>query len=241
VKYATGSLNAKTAATLHDGSLYSEQLARVFEREFTKAGGTIVAKEAIAPSDTDLRPVLTRIGTTQPQLLFAPLFVSAAAYMTRQSKEVPSMAKTTVLGTDAVLSSAFLEAAGDGAVGYRIVGIDNDPAKMGPRYQKMREAYKQKFGEDPISAWHAQGYDAATALMNAIEKVAKTEPDGTTYIGRQAVRDALMTTKDLDGMTGKLTCDQYGDCGASRFGVFEFVNGDPTTFKEGVNPKRIWP
>ena len=240
VKYAQ-SLGVKQAATLHDGSLYAEELARAFERQFKAAGGQIVAAEAISSSDTDLRPVLTRIGTAKPELLFAPIFVGASAYLVRQAKEVPSIAKTPILGTDALLAPAFLEAAGDAAVGYRLTGIDNDPKLMGSRYGEFLGKYKQKFGEDPISGFHGNGYDAALAMMQAIEKVAKTDGNGVTYIGRKALRDALMATTDLDGITGKLSCDKNGDCGSSHFAVFEYTSGDPAAYKIGTNPKHVYP
>ena len=240
VKYAQ-SQGVKRVATLHDGSLYAEELVRAFERQFKDTGGSIVAAEAIAASDTDLRPVLTRIGTAKPDLLFAPIFVGASAYLVRQSKEVPTLAQVPVLGTDAVLAPAFLEVAGDAAIGYRMTGIDNNPKLMGSRYGEFLAKYKQKFGEDPIGGFHANGYDAAAAMMQAIEAAAKTEADGTTYIGRKALRDALMKTTDLDGIGGKLTCDKYGDCGASHFAVFEYTAGDPSTYKVGVNPKHVYP
>ncbi len=240
VKYAQF-MHVTKAATLHDGSLYAEELAAAFGTQFKAAGGSIVAAEAISPSDTDLRPVLTRIGTSQPELLFAPIFTGASAYLTRQEKEVPTMAKIPVLGTDAVLSPAFLEAAGDSAIGYRLTGIDNDPKLMGARYGEFLAKYKTKYGEDPIAGFHGNGYDAALAMMTAIEKVAKTDATGDTYIGRKALRDALMQTTDLDGITGKLSCDKFGDCGASHFAVFEYTSGDPSSFKIGVNPKHVYP
>lgn len=240
VRYAQ-SLGVKRAATLHDGSLYAEQLARAFEAQFKAAGGEIAAAEAISSSDTDLRPVLTRIGTAKPDLLFAPIFVGASAYLVRQAKEVPTLAGTPVLGTDAVLAPAFLDAAGDAAIGYRLTGIDNDPKLMGSRYGEFLAKYKQKFGEDPISGFHGNGYDAALAMMGAIERVAKTDGDGATYVGRKALRDALMATANLDGMTGTLTCDKNGDCGSSHFAVFEYTAGDPASYKIGVNPKRVYP
>ena len=239
VRYAK-SLHATKVATLHDGSLYAQELAEAFGKQWKAAGGTITAAEAVSPSDTDLRPVLTRIGTTGPELLFAPVFNGVSAYLTRQKPEIASMAKVPLLGTDAVLSPSFLEAAGDAAVGYRLTGIDNDPKLMGPKYGQFVKEYNAKFGEDPIAGFHANGYDCALALMLAIEKVAKTDADGTTYIGRKALRDALMHTADLDGMSGKLTCDQYGDCGASNFAVFEYTSGDPSSFKPGTNPKKIF-
>jgi branched-chain amino acid transport system substrate-binding protein len=240
VKYAQ-SLKVTKVATMHDGSLYAQQIAEAFASQWKAAGGTIVAAEAISPSDTDLRPVLTRIGTTHPDLLFAPIFTSASAYLARQKPEIPDMAKVALLGTDSVLSPAFLEAAGDAAKGYRLTGIDNDPKFMGSGYPAFLTKYKDKFGEAPIAGYHANGYDAANALMLAVEKVAKTDANGDTYIGRKAVRDALMATKDFDGLTGKLTCDKYGDCGSSHFAVFEYVSGDPSTYNVGVNPKKVFP
>lgn len=240
VKYAKAQ-GVKSAATLHDGSLYAEQLARAFEAQFKAGGGTIVAAEAIASSDTDLRPVLTRLGTAKPDMLFAPIFVGASAYLVRQAKEVPTMAKVPLLGTDAVLAPAFLEAAGDAAVGYRMTGIDNDPKLMGSMYPEFLKKYKAKFGEDPIGGFHANGYDAALAMMTAIEKVAKTDAEGNTYVGRKALRDALMATAGLDGISGKLTCDKMGDCGSSNFAVFEYTSGDATAFKIGTNPKHVYP
>ena len=240
VKYAQ-SIHATKVATMHDGSLYAEELVNAFAKQFKATGGTIVAAEAISSSDTDLRPVLTRIGTAKPEMLFAPIFTGASAYLVRQDKEVPTMANIPVLGTDAVLAPAFLEAAGDAAIGYRLTGIDNDPKLMGARYGDFLAKYKEKFGEDPIAGFHGNGYDAALAMMTAIEKVAKTDAAGDTYIGRKALRDALMQTKDLDGITGKLTCDKNGDCGSSHFAVYEYVSGDPSTFKVGANPKEVFP
>ena len=240
VKYAQ-SIHVTKVATLHDGSLYAQQLADAFATQFKAAGGSVVAAEAVSPSDTDLRPVLTRIGTAKPELLFAPDFTGVSAYLVRQAKEVPTMSGVPVLGTDAVLAPAFLDAAGDAAVGYRLTGIDNDPALMGSQYPAFLAKYKAKYGEDPIAGFHANAYDCALALMTAIEKVAQTDAAGDTYIGRKALRDALMHTTDLDGLTGKLTCDPYGDCGSSHFAVFEYTNADPSTFKIGTNPKKVYP
>lgn len=241
VKYAQEGAKVTKVATLHDGSLYAEQIVRVFEEKFKAAGGTITAQEAVGPNDTDLRPVLTRMGTTGPEMIFAPIFVGASAYLVRQAKEIPSLAKVQVLGTDAVLAPAFIEAAGDSVVGYRLTGIDNDPSLLGQRYVDFKAAYKEKFGEDPIGGFHANGYDAAGVLMAAIEKVAKTDAEGSLYVGRKALRDAVMTTKDFSGLTGTLTCDANGDCGAGAFAVFEYTSSDPTTFEAGKNPKKVFP
>ena len=98
---------------------------------------------------------------------------------------------------------------------------------MGQKYPDFVKAYTEKYGEGPINAFHAHAYDAAKILAAAIEKVAKTDENGTTYIGKKALHDELFATK--------------GQCGAFNFAVYEFTDGDPATFELGKNPKKIYP
>jgi len=56
--------------------------------------------------------------------------------------------------------------------------------------------------------------------------------DGTLHIGRQALRDALYATSGYQGLTGSLTCDEYGDCGVARFQVVHL--DDPAAGLEGL-------
>jgi branched-chain amino acid transport system substrate-binding protein len=55
------------------------------------------------------------------------------------------------------------------------------------------------------------------------------------------LRDALFATKGFDGIGGAIECNEHGDCAAFKFAVYEFTNGDPSTFKIGTNPKKIYP
>ncbi|WP_245467272.1 MULTISPECIES: branched-chain amino acid ABC transporter substrate-binding protein [unclassified Mesorhizobium] len=229
---------AKTAATLHDGSTYGQQIVRTFEAEFKAQGGTIVAEEAVGPTDTDLRPVLTRIGTKKPDLLFAPLYVAAGAYLVRQREEVDGLKNTKLLATDPIMAPAFMTAAGKAAVDVKMVGIDFRPETLGPAYQKFVETYKSKYGEAPIAGFHAYGYDALGVLMAAIDKVA-VEKDGELFIGRDALNKAIHATAGYEGLTGKLTCDHLGDCASPVYAVWQFTSGDAASYSLGTNPKRV--
>jgi len=71
-EFAIKQLKAKKAATIHDGSVYAEQLQAVFAETFKKMGGTITSQEAVAPTDTDMRPVLTKIATGGQNSLLTP-------------------------------------------------------------------------------------------------------------------------------------------------------------------------
>jgi branched-chain amino acid transport system substrate-binding protein len=169
------------------------------------------------------------------------VFVAAAAQIARQSQEIGDLKNTQLIAGSVVMAPGFLEAAGDAAKGLRLTAIDLSPEVMGKDYPAFLEKYKAKYGESPINAYHAQAYDAAVILAKAIEKVAKTDDQGTTYIGRKALRDELFSTKGYDGLSGPINCNPHGQCGGFNFAVYQYVDSDPATFKVGGNPIKIFP
>ena len=217
--FAYKELKFTKAATIHDGSPYAEQLQAVFANQFKKLGGTITAQEAISPTDTDMRPVLTKIATTKPDFIYLPIFIAAGGHVVRQAKEVSGLEKTVLMGADGVFSPDFYKAAGEPAVGMYHSSPDFSAFAGG--YKDFLAKHQKKYGEKPLAPFHAHAYDAAMIVFNSIEKVAKKAPDGTLYIGRMALRDALLATKDYKGLTGNLTCDKYGDCADPKIGIYK--------------------
>ena len=241
-EYFYKTLQCKTMATIHDGSPYASQLAKAAANHFKELGGTVVAEEAITPTDVDMHPVLTSIATKKPCVLYFPIFVAAAAQIIRQTPEVSGLKDTKIYGGSSLASPDLIQAAGDPIKGFRFTNVDVSPAVMGKAYPDFVDKYKKKYGEDPINSFHAQAYDAGIILDKAIEAVAKTDAaTGTTYIGRKALRDALFATKGYDGISGPIKCDEHGECGAFNFAVYEFTGSDASSFKLGVNPKKIFP
>jgi branched-chain amino acid transport system substrate-binding protein len=208
----------KTAATVHDGSVYAEQLAQVFARTFKELGGEITAMEAISPNDTDMRPVLTKIATGKPQIIYYPIFIAEGGFITRQAKEVSGLEKVMLMGADGMFSPDFYKAAGTAAVG--MFHSSPDFSAFAGGYQTFLTAHKKKYGEAPIAPFHAHAYDATMMILTAIDKVAVKE-GGNLYIGRKALRDALYATSQMKGLTGTITCDQYGDCADPKIAVYQ--------------------
>ena len=217
-EFAWKQLKVKRAATIHDGSIYAEKLQAIFAETLKKLGGTITSQEAVAPTDTDMRPVLTKIATGKPEFLYYPVFIAAGGHITRQVKEVKGLEKVALMGADGIFSTDFYKAAGETAVGLYHSSPDKSAFAAG--YKTFLEKHQKKYGEKPIAPFHAHAYDAAMMIFAAVEKVAKKGPDGTLYIGRKALRDALYATKDFKGLTGNLTCDKYGDCADPKIGVY---------------------
>jgi branched-chain amino acid transport system substrate-binding protein len=238
--YAYEAAKAKSVVTIHDGSPYAQQLQQVMADNFKAMGGKVLSQEAIAPTDVDMHPLLTRIASEKPDLIYFPVFTAAGAQILRQAKETPGLEHATLLGGGALFSADFIEAAGPAVIGFRVAYPDLSPEAMGKGYPRFVEEYKKAFGEAPISGNHANAYDAATLVTKAIEKIAKTDAAGNLYIGKKVLRDAVFASK-FDGISGPIACDPYGECGEFKPSVLQYTSADPKTFAIGKNPKKIWP
>ncbi|MFO0995716.1 MAG: branched-chain amino acid ABC transporter substrate-binding protein [Alphaproteobacteria bacterium] len=230
---------AKKMAAIHDGSPYAQGLAQAFADNFKKLGGTVTSIEAISPTDTDMKPMLTKIATDKPDIVFMPIFVAAMAHITRQAPGIPGLEKTTLVGADGGIVPDFKQLAGDAVLKVKLAVTDTDPARLGPKYPELVKRYKAKFGEPPIGNFHMNAYDSALLAVDAIKRVAKQDKDGNTYIGRKALRDAIFATKNLPGMYGTITCTPNGDCAKYKFGVYQYVSV-ADQFDMGKNPKKIY-
>ncbi len=225
----------KSAATIHDGSVYAEQLAQVFAKRFKELGGKVTSMEAVSPNDTDMRPVLTKIATAKPDIIYYPIFIAEGGFITRQSKEISGLEKTALMGADGMFSPDFYKAAGMAAVGMYHSSPDFGAFAGG--YQAFLAKHKKKYGEAPIAPFHGHAYDATKMILAAIDKVAVKE-GGNLYIGRKALRDALLATTKMQGLTGTITCDQYGDCADPKIAIYQTA---AENVKEGAMPtKPYW-
>ena len=221
-EFAYNELGARTAATIHDGSPYADQLQQVFAGRFQELGGTITFQGAVNVGDTDMRTVLTSVAADAPDVLYYPIFEPEGPFITAQSSEIAGLEDTILMGADGLLSDSFPENAGPNVVDMYLSG----PYVSGAAYDEFLAKWKNKFGGVPPSGFHAFAYDGTNILLDAIEQVAVVDDDGTLHIGRQALRDAIKGTTDYTGLTGKLNC---GDDDYSAFGITNASHGDCAT------------
>ncbi|MDM8529056.1 ABC transporter substrate-binding protein [Anaerolineales bacterium HSG24] len=223
-EFVYNELGLTKAATIHDGSPYAEQLQQVFADVFVELGGTITAQEAVNMGDTDMRPVLTSIAAGGPEFIYYPIFIAEGAFITVQAKEIAGLEEVKLAGADGMISPDFVAAAGEAAEGMVISGPDLNFA--GGAYDDFIAKHETKYGGPPPSAFHAHAYDATMIIFNAIGAVAQTDADGNLLIGRQALRDAIYATSDHKGITGNLSCNEYGDCADPKIAVNTISGGE---------------
>ena len=199
-EFVFNELGLTKAATIHDGSAYAEALTGVFAEEFAALGGEIVAQEAVQKGQTDMKPVLTAVAAAGPEVIYYPIFTAEGGFMTAQSKEVAGLENVALIGSDGMFSADMVKGAGPAAMGMYLSSPDFSAFQAG--YQDLLDKYKAKFGINPPQAFHAHGYDAANILLSAIEQVSVEGEDGTLYVPKGALRDAIYATKDFPGVTG---------------------------------------
>ena len=55
--------------------------------------------------------------------------------------------------------------------------------------------------------------------LHALQRVVVQDQNGSLHIGRQALRNALYATTDFEGLSGRLRCDEFGDCGMTHINI----------------------
>jgi branched-chain amino acid transport system substrate-binding protein len=192
-EYAVKNLKAKKMSLIFMDNDFGRAISAGFASHAEKLGGSILTKQMYKfPGEKDFRPFLTRIKEGNPDLIFAAGYYNEAAAIVRQAKELGI--KGTLMGEEGFDSPKFLEIAGSAAEGVIIAtNLDRDDPR--PLVQNFLKNYRQAYGHDADMVG-ASSYDAFKILVAAVEK-AGTDP--------KALQQALLTTKDYNGLTGKIT------------------------------------
>jgi branched-chain amino acid transport system substrate-binding protein len=217
------------AAGIHDGDPYTDGLATAFADAFVELGGEIVIYTAVQKGDTDMVPVLTEVAAAAPEAIFFPIFPPEGNYIAQQIGGVTGLEDVILMGADGLLVDSFVSIAESEGVYFS--GPDqrygtNTNAITGKTAEEVLATYNETFGEAPSAAFWAHSYDATVMLLDAINTVAVDDGSGNLTIDRQALRDQLNSVSGFEGLIGTLSCDEFGDCGATKITVVQKTAAD---------------
>jgi branched-chain amino acid transport system substrate-binding protein len=225
-RYLYHVLEVRKLAVLHDNDAYGLGLAEIVRDTFTDLGGEVVDFEGIIVEDQDFRPVLTPLTALEPDAIFFGGYVQQAVLLVPQMKEV-GLEDVIFFSDDGVYGKAMIDGAGEASEG--VYASFAAPPKGDPeRVANFDAKYEDMFGIQPndLGPFHYHAYDAATIILQAIDKVSEVDVDGNLVIDREALIEAVRNTADYDGLIGTLTCDEKGDCGANFVGVYVIEDGE---------------
>lgn len=224
--FAYDELGVRRAAIIHDGDAYTYALASAFRSTFEEAGGTVVAFETLAAEAEDASPLLADIAETEPDMIYFPVFIPLGVLLTNSIPDIPGLEGVILAASDALQSVDFLNSTQGTSDGLYLSGPDFDFSDNVYYEEEFIPAYLEKAGGRPQAPFHAHAFDATNMILEAIEKVGQLLPDGTLVIGRKALRDALFATEDFEGLTGTLTCTEFGDCAAVKVVIVRVQNDE---------------
>lgn len=197
---------AKKVAVIQEVSNdYAVGLAKYFIDAFKQLTGDEEAILEVAnynTNDQDFSGILTNIKEKNPDMIFAPGNFTESALIIKQARALGI--SVPFIGGDTWETNEFIEVGGKEVEGAVMSTFFDDTAPATKEAEKFVAAYKEAFPDrESIPAVSALGYDAYLCVIKAIERAGSAEP--------KAIRDALATTKDFEGVTGMITMTEQGD------------------------------
>jgi branched-chain amino acid transport system substrate-binding protein len=206
-RFAYNELGAKKVASLYCLSDYCTAINDVFQEEYKKLGGTIVANEGYEQTSRDLRAQLTKIKAANPDVIYFIGYTEGVVVGLKQAKELGITAQ--MLGGDAWDDPNLAKEAGSAAEGS-IYGMVASPLT-----EEFKAAMKEKTGKDDLTICSPQAYDAMNILAEVMKKVGT---DST------AIKNALYKVQDYDGVSGVISFDANGDVSEAKY-IFKIIRG----------------
>lgn len=207
--FALSTLKAGKVAILHDKTTYGQGLAE----EFRKGLGTsaqVVIFEGVTVGEKDYSPVVTKVKSLNPDLIFFGGIYVEGGLLIKQFKGVGGTAP--FIGGDGIMSEELIKIGGTATDGtYATFGPDT---KESPTAKGFNDTYKKKYGDPGVYSVYA--YDATNILLQAIQKAGDTD--------KKKILDILKTT-DYQGALGHIQFDAKGDMKQSPYVVWKVEGG----------------
>ncbi|WP_297446965.1 branched-chain amino acid ABC transporter substrate-binding protein [Desulfurobacterium sp.] len=205
-------LHAKRVAIIHDKEDYGKGLATYVKEYIEKSGkAKVVLFAGVTRGAMDYSAIVQRIKRVHPDV------VMFGGYHPEASKIVMAMRRMRVkvpfISGDGIKNDKFIQVAGKYAEGVYASGPKDISGN--PLYKVALEEHKKKYGTEP-GAFYFNGYAAAQALFNAIQKAGSTDFDKIVKV---------LHTQYVETPLGKIRFDKNGEAEGVGFAIYQVRNG----------------
>ncbi|HTL70406.1 MAG TPA: branched-chain amino acid ABC transporter substrate-binding protein [Candidatus Eisenbacteria bacterium] len=222
--FARSKLGAANIVILDDQTTYGKGLADEFEKYFKAAGGNVLRRDGITQGEKDFTPLLTKVKSVKPELIFYGGVYPELALLLKQSAKVGLTAPW--MGGDGIYDPSLVRLAGPKLTeGIYSTMLGVDPHEL-PTAKDFVARYEARYGE--IGSFSAYAYDSTNVLIEAIRRAGKKD--------REAILAEVRKTKDFPGILGPVNFNADGDAVGKSVGIFR-VEGGKFKFLEEVKPK----
>ncbi|ALV49673.1 branched-chain amino acid ABC transporter substrate-binding protein [Streptomyces althioticus] len=229
-QYVFNEAKKKKVFVIDDKKTYGAGLAATFTEEFKKLGGQVVGTEHINPESKDFSAVATKVKNSGADVVYYGGEYPQAGPLSKQIKEAG--AKIPLVGGDGIYSADFIKLSGTAGVGDLATSV-GAPVETLPSAKEFVANYKAEGYKEAYEAYGGYSYDSAWAIIEAVKKVVEDNDGKLPDDARAKVVDAMQNVS-FDGVTGKVSFDEFGDATNKQLTVYTVKGGDWATVKSGT-------
>jgi branched-chain amino acid transport system substrate-binding protein len=212
--FISTTLKAKKVFVIDDSSEYGKPLAATVKKT-AEAAGAQTSTDSIDANGSDFGSTVNKAKAYKPDAIFFGGYYAAAGKLVKQLRE--GGVKARFLSGDGSLDPGLAKGAGGTTADGSVIGcpcLIDPTGEASPASKTFADKYKAKFNTDP-AVYSAEGYDAATAFINAVKAGNDTAEKINTYL----------STVDIAGVTKQIKFGPNGEPAAGDVYVYE-IKGD---------------
>ncbi|CQR64589.1 branched-chain amino acid ABC transporter substrate-binding protein [Streptomyces leeuwenhoekii] len=229
-QYVYNDYKKKKVFVIDDKKTYGAGLAATFTDEFKKLGGKVVGTEHINPDSKDFSAVATKVKNSGADVVYYGGEYPQAGPLSKQIKEAG--AKIPLVGGDGIKDPAFIKLAGPASEGDLATLVGAPVEDIASAKQFVTDYKEQGYKED-YAAYGGYSYDSAWAIIEAVKKVVD-DNGGKLPSDARAKVTAAMQNVSFDGVTGKVSFDEFGDATNKQLTVYAVKNGEFSAVESGT-------
>ncbi|MET9347178.1 branched-chain amino acid ABC transporter substrate-binding protein [Streptomyces termitum] len=230
-QYVYNKAKKTKAFIIDDKKTYGAGLAGTFKGEFEKLGGKVIGTEHVNPDTKDFSAVATKVKSSGADVVYYGGEYPAAGPLAKQIKEAG--AKVTVVGGDALYSPEYVKLAGAAAAEGDIATSVGSPIESLPSAKEFLANYKNGGYKEAYEAYGGYSYDSTWSIIEAVKKVVDGNGGKLPDDARPKVVEALQSVS-FDGVTGKVSFDEFGDTTNKQLTVYTVKNGAYVPVESGT-------
>ncbi len=213
--YVKNTLKKSKVAILHVKSDWGTGLKETFTKKFTELGGTVVDVEGYDDTNKDFRSAISKIKSSNPELVYFLGFAGHTAPALKQMKDLKL--SVPLFGGDAWDDPKVISDSGKDAEGLMYLAVARNVT------DSFKNAMSAKTSSDEIAGCTPTAYDGIKVYAQIIGKVGT---DST------AIKDELYKTVYTGGISSKeISFDANGDLKNADYNVKVIKNGKTENLK----------
>ncbi|MEU6932139.1 branched-chain amino acid ABC transporter substrate-binding protein [Streptomyces sp. NPDC046385] len=211
----------KKVFVVDDKQTYGAGLASIFTDEFKRLGGQVVGTDHVTVKETDFSSTADKVKASGADSVYFGGQYPEGGLLSDQVKKTG--AKIPVMGGDGIYDPAFISASGEANDGDLATSIGYPVEKLDTA-KKFIADYNAGGYKDPYAAYGGYSYDAGWAIIQAVKAAVAANNGKLPTDARAKVTEALGKVS-FDGVTGKVSFDEFGDTTNKQLTVYKVEGG----------------